>query len=74
MLLQVSRLKVLQALNDIEISKVWGKWKKLDDARSELRLADLPWRPMRLPCPPVAFHDPPCAFHDLPCAFPAPFR
>ena len=32
--LQVSRLKVLQALNDIEISKVWGKWKKLDDART----------------------------------------
>ena len=48
--------------------------KKLDDARSELRLADLPWRPMRLPCPPVAFHDLPCAFHDLPCAIPAPFR
>ena len=32
--LQVSRLKVLQAMNDIEISKVWGKWKKLDDART----------------------------------------
>ena len=32
--LQVSRLKVLQAMNDIEVSKVWGKWKKLDDART----------------------------------------